>query len=108
MGKNLIQQARGKGGPRYRAPSFRYEGQSKYPKYGETALTGKIIDLVHCQGHSAPLAKIEYEDGSMVLLQAPEGVRIGEKVEIGISVDVKIGNIMQLKSIPVGIAIYNL
>jgi len=27
MGKNLIQQKRGKGSPTYRAPSFRYEGK---------------------------------------------------------------------------------
>mgnify|MGYP001582050708 CR=1 FL=1 len=110
MGKNLIQQARGKGGPRYRAPSFRYKGRSEYPRYNkETALlTGKIIDLIHCQGHSAPLAQVEYEDGNMVLLQAPEGVRVGEKVAIGINVDVKIGNVMPLKNIPEGIAIYNI
>ena len=108
MGKNLIQQARGKGGPRYRAPSFRYEGRSKYPRYGETALTGKIIDLIHCQGHSAPLAQVEYEDGSLVLLQAPEGVRVGENVAIGTSAEVKIGNVVPLKNIPEGIAIYNI
>ena len=63
MGKNLIQQARGKGGPRYRAPSFRYKGESKYAKYVEGTLTGRIIDFIHCQGHSAPLAQIEYGNG---------------------------------------------
>jgi large subunit ribosomal protein L2 len=108
MGKNLIQQARGKGGPRYRAPSFRYKGESKYPKYKGTTITGKIIDFIHCSGHSAPLAQIEYEDGSVVLLQAPEGVRVGEKVQVGDNIAVKKGNIMPLKSIPEGITIYNI
>jgi len=68
MGKNLIQQARGKGGPRYRAPSFRYKGKSKYVRYEGKNLTGKIIDFIHCQGHSAPLAQIEYGEGNMILL----------------------------------------
>jgi len=108
MGKNLIQQARGKGGPRYRAPSFRYKGESKYAKYDGKTLTGKIIDLVHCPGHSAPLAQIEYDNGSKVLMQAPEGVRVGEKVEMGDKVDIKKGNVMPLKNIPEGIDIYNL
>ena len=109
MGKNLIQQARGKGGPSYRAPSFRYKGRSEYKGYNkETTLTGKIIDLIHCQGHSAPLAQVEYEDGSLVLLQAPEGVRVGENVAIGTSAEVKIGNVVPLKNIPEGIAIYNI
>ena len=89
MGKNLIQQARGKGGPRYRAPSFRYKGRTEYAKYEKGTLSGEIIDFIHCQGHSAPLAQIEYENGSKVLIQAPEGVRVGERVEMGEKVNVK-------------------
>jgi large subunit ribosomal protein L2 len=108
MGKNLIQQARGKGGPRYKAPSFRYKGEAKYAKYDGKDLTGKIIELVHSQGHNAPLAEIEYENGSKILMQAPEGVKVGDKVEMGKSVEVKKGNIMPLVSIPEGISIYNL
>lgn len=108
MGKNLIQQARGKGSSRYRAPSFRYKGESKYAKHEKTTLSGEIIDFIHCQGHSAPLAQIEYGNGDIVLVQAPEGVRVGDKVEMGDNVDVKKGNVMPLKKIPEGIAIYNL
>jgi len=108
MGKNLIQQARGKGGPRYRAPSFRYKGKSEYMRYEGKNLTGKIIDFIHCPGHSAPLAQIDYGDGNTILIQAPEGVRVGDKVDIGNKVDVKNGNIMPLKNIPEGIDIYNI
>lgn len=108
MGKNLIQQARGKGSPRYRAPSFRYKGESKYARSDGKILTGKIIDLVHSQGHSAPLAEIEYENGIKILMQAPEGVRVGERVEMGKDVEVKKGNVMPLMSIPEGISIYNI
>ncbi|MFH0868479.1 MAG: 50S ribosomal protein L2 [Candidatus Woesearchaeota archaeon] len=108
MGKNLIQQARGKGGPRYRAPSFNYKGQSKYASHRKETLIGKIVDFIHCPGHSAPLAQIEYDDGSAVLIQAPEGVRVGEKVEVGDNITIKSGNTMPLKSIPEGVAIYNL
>lgn len=108
MGKNLIQQARGKGSPRYRAPSFRYKGKSKYMRYEGKTLTGKIIDLVHCPGHSAPLAQIEYGNRNMILMQAPEGIRVGDKVEMGNNVGVKTGNIMPLKSIPEGTTIYNI
>jgi len=44
MGKTLIQQARGKGGPRYRAPSFRYKGQARYTN-DKNALSGKIKEI---------------------------------------------------------------
>ena len=108
MGKNLIQQARGKGGPRYRAPSFRYKGKANYGKYEKTTISGKILDFIHCQGHSAPLAQIEYANGEKILLQAPEGMRIGDVVEMGDNIESKNGNTMPLKSIPEGAAIYNI
>lgn len=108
MGKNLIQQARGKGGPRYRAPSFRYEGITKYAQYEGKRIAGEIVDLVKCQGHHAPLAQIKYENGTTILIQAPEGVRVGDKVELGDKINAKRGNIMPLKDIPEGIAIYNI
>ena len=107
MGKNLIQQARGKGGPRYRAPSFRYKGKARYTN-DKGALNGTIKEFIHCQGHSAPLAQIEYDNGQVVLMQAPEGVRIGDAVEMGDNIEVKKGNVMPLKNIPEGIAIYNI
>lgn len=108
MGKNLIQQARGKGSPRYRAPSFRYKGETKYAKYEKTGLSGKITDLIHCQGHSSPLAQIKYDNGSTILMHAPEGVRVGDNVEMGDDIDAKKGNVMPLKNIPEGMAIYNI
>jgi len=108
MGKNLIQQARGKGGPRYKAPSFRYEGRTKHARYSKENLQGKITDLIHCQGHSSPLAQIKYDNGETILMQAPEGIRIGEEVEVGQETELKKGNVMALKNIPEGTAIYNI
>jgi large subunit ribosomal protein L2 len=108
MGKNLIQQARGKGSPRYRAPSFKYEGVARFGRNEKATLSGKITDLIHCRGHSSPLAQIEYDNGHVVLLQAPEGIRVGDFVKVGDAVEIKWGNIMPLKSIPEGTAIYNI
>lgn len=108
MGKNLIQQARGKGGPRYRAPSFRYAGEAKIRSLHNETITGEIIDILKCQGHTAPLARIKYDDGEFCLLIAPEGVRIGEQVQAGPSSEIKSGNTLELKNIPEGTAVYNL
>ena len=69
MGKNLIQQKRGKGSSTYRAPSFRYKGRAAYGAYSKEAVNGKIIDIIHCPGHSAPLVSVKYENGEEVLLQ---------------------------------------
>lgn len=109
MGKSLIQQKRGKGSPRYRAPSFRYKGNTSFVSYEQGKTLGaKIIDILHSSGHSAPLVELKYDNGETSLIQAPEGVRVGDKIEMGESVELRTGNILPLKNIPEGTPIYNI
>lgn len=107
MGKSLIQQKRGKGSSTYKAPSFRYKGKATYGNYVDKEIKGKIKDFIHCQGHSAPLMQVRYENGEKELLQAPEGVRVGDQIFNG-GDKAKIGNILALKNIPEGTQVYNI
>lgn len=107
MGKNLIQQARGKGSPTYRAPSFRYEGKAEHRAFDDKLIPGKITDLIQCQGHSAPLAHIKYDNGESCLLMAPEGMRVGDRIESGKDAPIEVGNTSCLKNMPEGTLIYN-
>ncbi|MEM4239704.1 MAG: 50S ribosomal protein L2 [Candidatus Woesearchaeota archaeon] len=108
MGKSLIQQARGKGGPVYRSLSFRFKGDAKMLPPAEKQIAGIIVDFVHCPGHSAPLAEIEYEDGQTCLLIAPEGAKVGDKVVIGGTAEANPGNVLALRDIPEGTPVYNI
>ncbi len=108
MGKNLIQQARGRGTTTYRAPSFRWAGKVGMPPITSETLVGEIMEIVDSQGHSAPLILIKYSNGAVTLQPAPEGVRVGDQIEMGDNVEVKIGNILPLKSIPDGTLINNI
>ena len=108
MGKRLIQQARGKGGPRYRAPSFKYKGPASHKISSDNAISGMIVDFVKCRGHSAPLAKVKYEDGENVLMVAAEGLRVGDSISSGKGSEIKAGNTLALADIPEGTLIYNI
>ena len=109
MGKNLIQQKRGKGSPRYRAPSFRYQGKATFAKYDEgEVVNANVTDILHSSGHSAPLIELKYSNGETGLMQAPEGIKVGDKIEIGPDVELKAGNIMPLKNIPEGTSVFNI
>jgi len=109
MGKNLIQQARGRGGPRYKAPSFRYAGEAKHRTIVEGTVDATIIDFIKCQGHLAPLAKLKYSDGTECLVQAAEGLKVGDKVQHGPQADATHpGNTLALKDIPDGASIFNI
>jgi len=104
MGKNLIQQARGKGGPTYRAPSFRFKGVARVENKEEA----RIVDLVRCQAHSAPLAFVEYKDKTTGYIIAGEGLFVGDRLKIGAGAEQRLGNTLPLHSIPEGTGIFNI
>ncbi len=108
MGKSLIQQARGKGGPVYRAKSFAYAGDAKLRPDTPTLVTGKITDIIKCPGHTAPLIQVKYEDGVDCLMPAPEFVRIGDTVQAGPGGEINSGNTLKLQDIPEGTPIFNI
>jgi len=102
MGKRIIARARGKGGPRYRAPSHRYRGKVEYLPI--TGIVGKVEDIVHDPGRSAPVAIVKFEDGKEVLHIASEGLKVGDAIVYG--GEPKIGNVLPLEKIPEGTKIF--
>ncbi|HLC56543.1 MAG TPA: 50S ribosomal protein L2 [Candidatus Nanoarchaeia archaeon] len=112
MGKRIISQRRGRGTTTYRSPSHRYVGKASYRVYDNQeklkSINGKITDIVHCAGHSAPLIEITYEDGTKALTIAPEGVYVNKEVQSGNQAQSAIGNILQLRDIPIGTKVFNI
>ncbi|MBP2311071.1 50S ribosomal protein L2 [Azospirillum soli] len=53
------------------------------------------------------IALIKYEDGTLSYILAPQRLKVGDTVIAGEKVDVKPGNAMPLKNIPVGSVIHN-
>ena len=107
MGKRIISQRRGKGSTTYRVPSFRFKGKAKHPKVCDTIVKGRIVDIIHCQAHSAPLVKVEYESGEKSLMIAPENIHLNQSVEKG-GKSIEFGNTLHLRDIPEGTLIYNI
>lgn len=104
MGKNLIQQKRGKGSPTFRAHGFRGAGDVKTRN---TVQAATVTDIITSRFHSAPLLKVRYEDNQEGLLIAPEGMKVGDTVTIGMG-DVATGNALTLRNIPDGSLVFNL
>jgi large subunit ribosomal protein L2 len=112
MGKRIKTRIRGKGTPRYRAPSHRYVVDLKYRNYDDIEkaglLRGKIVDFVDDPGRGALLAKIQYENGESGFLLASEGMIVGNYVEVGAQAKLNPGNVLPLYSIPEGTTVFNL
>jgi len=56
---------------------------------------------------SAFIALVRYEDGELSYIVAPQRVDVGDRVISGNQVDIKPGNAMPMKNIPVGTIIHN-
>ena len=56
---------------------------------------------------SSNIMLMKYEDGVNAYFLAPQKIKVGDKIESGSKKEIKIGNCMPLKDIPVGIDIHN-
>ena len=63
--------------------------------------------LEYDPNRSAFIALIKYSDGELAYILAPQRLAAGDKVVSGLDVDVKVGNAMPLKNIPVGTLVHN-
>ncbi|MEK6913993.1 MAG: 50S ribosomal protein L2 [Nanoarchaeota archaeon] len=104
MGKRIIVQARGHGSFSYRVRRSAFRIRLKYPRalVGE----GEVVELVNSSGHTAPLAKIKYND-EYFFIPACKGMIEGQKIKFD-TTEVKDGNIMRLKDIPLKTKMYDI
>ncbi|WP_435640411.1 50S ribosomal protein L2 [Micavibrio aeruginosavorus] len=63
--------------------------------------------LEYDPNRTAYIALIKYLDGEMAYIIAPQRLKVGDKVVAGEKTDVKPGNAMMLKSMPVGTIVHN-
>jgi len=69
---------------------------------------GKVASIEYDPNRSARIALIHYADGEKRYILAPVGLGVGDSITAGPSSDIRPGNAMKLKDIPVGTFIHNI
>ncbi len=69
-------------------------------------VVAKVVAIEYDPNRTANIALLQYEDGAKAYILAPVGLNVGDKVMSGEEVEVKVGNCMPLKSIPVGSVVH--
>ena len=64
-----------------------------------------VISIEYDPNRTANIALIQYEDGEKAYIIAPNGLKAGDKVMNGPKAELKPGNSMKIKDIPVGVDI---
>ena len=90
---------RGGGAPRqYRVIDF---------KRNKLSVPGKVAAIEYDPNRNARIALIHYLDGEKRYILAPKDVKVGDTIVAGPESDIKPGNALKLKDIPVGTMVHN-
>ncbi|OLS02140.1 50S ribosomal protein L2 [Tissierella creatinophila] len=71
-------------------------------------IQGRVATIEYDPNRTANIALIHYVDGEKRYIIAPRGLKVGDFIESGENADIKIGNALKLKDIPVGTTVHNI
>jgi len=71
-------------------------------------IEANVISIEKDPNRNSYIALIQYKDGEKRYILQPKNLAIGDKIIAGDSVEIKIGNALPLKNIPLGIEVHNI
>ncbi len=74
----------------------------------KTGIPAVVQSIEYDPNRTTDIALLMYQDGESRYILSPEGLKVGQRVISGNDVDIRIGNSMPLKSIPVGTPVHNI
>lgn len=77
-------------------------------KRDKIGVPGKVAAIEYDPNRTARIALINYVDGEKRYIVAPQGLTVGQTVVSGPEAEIKPGNALPLRNIPVGQSIYNI
>ena len=76
-------------------------------KRTKDGIPARVATIEYDPNRSARIALLNYVDGEKRYILAPNGLKVGDMVESGEQADIKVGNALPLKDIPVGTMVHN-
>jgi large subunit ribosomal protein L2 len=77
-----------------------------FKRYDKDGVPAKVAQIEYDPNRTANIALLHYVDGEKRYILAPAGLRQGQQIENGSSADIKPGNNLPLRNIPVGTTIH--
>ena len=77
-------------------------------KRNKLSVPGKVAAIEYDPNRNARIALIHYLDGEKRYILAPKDVKVGDTIVAGPESDIRPGNALKLKDIPVGTMVHNL
>lgn len=84
--------------------------QYRMVEFGQQFLNqiGRVETIEYDPNRTSFICKVVFKNGARAYMIAPQGVKVGDPIEIALKTSVRPGNRMQLKNIPVGTQVHNI
>jgi large subunit ribosomal protein L2 len=76
-------------------------------KRNKDSVAAKVVAIEYDPNRTCRIALLHYLDGEKAYILAPKGLEVGDRVESGQGADIKPGNALPLRFIPVGTTVHN-
>lgn len=77
-------------------------------KRNKVGVPSKVVSIEYDPNRSARIALLQYADGDKRYILAPQGLKVNDEVVAGEEADIRPGNALPLRKIPLGTLIHNL
>jgi large subunit ribosomal protein L2 len=77
-------------------------------KRNKLGIPGKVATIEYDPNRSARIALITYADGEKRYILAPLGLKVGDSIMSGSGAEVRVGNCLPIRNIPLGTQIHNI
>ncbi|MDA8196496.1 MAG: 50S ribosomal protein L2 [Actinomycetota bacterium] len=113
--KSLLASKSGTGGRNvYGRKTSRHKGGGHKQQYRlidfkrrKDGVPAKVAAIEYDPNRNARIALLHYLDGEKAYILAPNRLKVGELVESGPAADIRVGNALPLRNIPVGTVVHN-
>jgi len=77
-------------------------------KRNKDGIPARVASIEYDPNRSANIALLYYQDGLKTYILAPNGLQVDQVIVSGIDADIKVGNALPIKNIPVGTLLHNI
>jgi large subunit ribosomal protein L2 len=77
-------------------------------KRNKTGMDARVTAIEYDPNRNCRIALLQYADGELRYILAPDGVKVGEMLRSGADAEIKNGNAMPLAGIPAGTFVHNI
>ncbi|MCI9354155.1 MAG: 50S ribosomal protein L2 [Firmicutes bacterium] len=77
-------------------------------KRNKDNIPAKVVGIEYDPNRTANIALIVYADGAKSYILAPVGLKVGDTVMSGVEAEVRVGNTLPMRAIPIGANIHNI